>query len=76
MYFLRKIIFHFPSKKISYLPEKKIIFQIIQERSYQSAIFFWKEHFFGTFEENIIFQCIFLREIIFHFPCILITIKV
>ena len=30
--------------------------------------FFWKGHLFRTFEENVIFPCIFLRKIIFHFP--------
>ena len=29
---------------------------------------FWKDHLFRTFEENIIFPCIFLRKINFHFP--------
>ena len=28
---------------------------------------FWKDHLFRTFEGNIIFPCIFLRKIIFHF---------
>ena len=40
MYSLRKIFFHFLSKeKISYFREKIPSFQIIQERSYSSAIF-------------------------------------
>ena len=28
---------------------------------------FWKDHLFRKFEENIIFLCIFLRQIIFQF---------
>ena len=28
---------------------------------------FWKDHLFRTFEENIVFLCIYLRKIIFHF---------
>ena len=41
-------------------------FQIIQERSYYSAIF-WKDHLFRTFEENIIFPCIFWERSSFIF---------
>ena len=48
-------------KKTPITPDntRKIIFQFE---------FFWKDHLFGAFEENIIFPCIYLRKIIFHFP--------
>ena len=68
MYFLRKIIFHFPSKeKNKFSGEKIPSSRIIQERSYSSANF-WKGRLFRTFEGNTIFPCIFLRKILFHFP--------
>ena len=55
MRFLIKIIFfHLPPKeKISYFLEKKAMpsFQILQKRSYSSAIF-WKDHLFKTFEKR------------------------
>ena len=56
MRFLIKIIFfHLPPKeKISYFLEKKKAmpsFQILQKRSYSSAIF-WKDHLFKTFEKR------------------------
>ena len=58
-YFLRKIIFDFPLKeKISYSPEKSNIFPEIQKDQIPVQ-FFWKDHVFGAFEENIIFPCIF-----------------
>ena len=60
MSFLRKIIFHFPSKKKYHIfwrksttfPDntRKIIFQ---------RDFFRKDQLFAVFEENIIFPCIF-----------------
>ena len=70
MYFLRKIIFHFPSKeKISYLKRKKIPpFQIIQERSYSSAILLGKTIFSGHLKKISCFHVFFMRKIIFHFP--------
>ena len=66
MSFLRKIIFHFPSKKKNHIfwrksttfPDntKKIIFQ---------RDFFWKDQLFAAFEENIIFPCILFYLFIF-----------
>ena len=68
MYFFRKIIFHFPSKeKISYFPEKNTIFPDNTRKILFQRSVFWKDHLFGSFEENIIFPCIFLRKIIFCF---------
>ena len=40
---------------------------MIQERAYSSGIF-WKDYLFRAFEENVMFPCIFLRNIIFQFP--------
>ena len=40
----------------------------IYKKDHIPALFFWKDHVFGAFKENIIFPCIFLRKIIFHFP--------
>ena len=54
-------------KKVSHFREKIPYFQIIQGGSYSRAIF-WKDRLFRTFEKNIMFPCIFLRKIIFHFP--------
>ena len=56
MCFLRKIIFHFPSKKKSHVFGKNEIpsFQTLQKR-YIPVRFFWKDHILETFEENIIF---------------------
>ena len=66
MYFLRKIIFHFPSKeKISYFPEKK---HHLSKKVHIPYDFYYKDYLFGAFEENIIFPCIFVAKIIFHFP--------
>ena len=57
MYFLRKIIFHFLSKeKISYFPKKKIPSFQIYKKDHIPARFFWKDHVFGAFEENIKFH--------------------
>ena len=67
MYFLRKIIFHFPFKeKISYFPENTIFRDNTRKILFQRN-FFWKDCLFGAFEENIMFSCIFLRKITFHF---------
>ena len=65
MYFLRKIIFHFPPKeKISYFAGKKIpSFQIIQDRSHSSAIVFGKTIFSGHLKKISYFH-IFLRKFI------------
>ena len=62
LYFLRKIIFHFSSKeKISYFLEKNTIFPDNTRKIKFQRDFFWKDHLFGAFEENIIFPYIFLR---------------
>ena len=69
MYFLRKIIFHFPStEKISYFCEKEMYLSWWYKKDHMPVRFFWKNHLFRTVEENIIFPCIFLGKIIFHFP--------
>ena len=64
MYFLRKIIFHFQSKeKNSYFPKKKkLSFQMIQERSYSSALFFKKTIFSGHLKKISYFLA-FFKEI-------------
>ena len=64
MYFLRKIIFHFPSKeKISYFLEKEIpSFQMPQERSYSSAIFFGNTIFSGHLKKISYFHVFWERS--------------
>ena len=62
MYFLRKIIFHFPSKeKISYFPAKKYHFSSERKIIFQLNDF-WKDHLFGAFEENISYFHVFFWE--------------
>ena len=73
MYFLTKIVFHFPSEeKIPNFPEKntialdnrrKIIFQC-----YFFFFFFLERPFFPGIWRKYHISCIFLRKIIFHFP--------
>ena len=77
LYFVRKIIVHFPSKeKISNFRKKGntvfphiILFQCHIIPGHIPVSFFWKDHIFTIFEENIIFPCICFRKIIFHFTC-------
>ena len=72
MYFLRSIIFHFPSlKKISYFREKEIPSYLSSwyKKDHILMQFFWIDHLFRTFEEYIIFLCISFWErssFIFH----------
>ena len=69
MYFLRKVISHFlPNEKISCFREKNTVFPDNTRKIMSQRGPFWKDHLFRKFEENIIFPCIFLRKIIFHFP--------
>ena len=70
MYFLIKIIFFcFPSKeKISYfLEKKKYHLSRYYKKEHVQAQFFWKDHLFRTFEENILFPGTSLRKIMFPF---------
>ena len=68
MYFLRKATSHFlPREKISCFREKNTIFPDNTRKIMCRRGPFWKDHLFRKFEENIIFQCIFLKKIIFHF---------
>ena len=67
MYFLRKIIFYFPSKEKIYFWLKKWHLSRLCTKDHIPMRSFWKDHLFRTFEENIIYPCIFLRNIIFHF---------
>ena len=69
MHFLRKIIFQFSSKeKISCFQGEEIpSFQIIQERSYSSAIFLKRPSFQNILRKDHISMC-FFRKIIFHIP--------
>ena len=54
MYFLRKIILHFPSKgKISYFTEKDTIFPDNTRKIIFQRDLFWKDHLFGVFEKEI-----------------------
>ena len=64
MYFWSSIIFNFPSKEeISYFREKRnTIFPDITKKIIFNCQFFGKTIFFRTFEENIIFLCIFFWE--------------
>ena len=66
MYFFRKIIFNFPSnEKIScFFWEKKPFFQIIQEGSYSSAIFFKRPSFWNFWRKYHI-SMYFSRKISF-----------
>ena len=62
MYFLRKITFYVPSKeKTSYFQKRKrnTIFPDITKRIIFQCDFFWKDHLFRTFEENIVFPFFF-----------------
>ena len=69
MYFLGKTIFHFPSKeKVSYFRKKSPHFSRQYNKDNVSVRFFWKDNLFGAFEKIIVFPCLFLRKIIFHFP--------
>ena len=69
MYFLRKVISQFqPKKKISCFWGKNIIFPDNTRKIMSSRGSFSKDHLFRKLEENVIFPCIFLRKIIFHFP--------
>ena len=69
IYFLRKIVSHFSAqgKNIMFLGKSTIfpdsIRKIMSRRSP-----FGKDHPSRKFEEIIIFTCILLRKIIFHFP--------
>ena len=69
LHFLGKAASHFlPREKISCFRGKSTIFpdKTIKIKCQRGP--FWKDHLFRKFEENIIFPCIFLRKIIFHFP--------
>ena len=56
MYFLRKINFYFPSKeKTIFSGKKNTIFLDNTRKIIFQCNFFWKDHLFGTFEENMIF---------------------
>ena len=60
---------HFPSrKKIPCFREKNTTFPDSARKIMSRCDPSWKDHLFRTFEENIIFLCIFLRKTIFHFP--------
>ena len=70
MYFLGKAVFHFlPNEKTSCFWEKNTIFPDDTRKIICRHGPFWKDHLFRRCEENIIFPCIFLRKIIFNFPC-------
>ena len=68
LYFLRKIIFHFPSKeKTSYFPEKYAIFPGNTRKILYQGDFFRKGNLIGAFEKNIIVSCIFWERSSFIF---------
>ena len=62
MYFLTKIIFHFTSLEKTYFRGKEMPSFLMKQEISCSMRFFWKEHLFRTFEENIIFSCFFFKE--------------
>ena len=61
-------VFFSPVKKYSIFEKKKCHLSSWYKKDHIPVQFFWKDHLFGTFEEYIIFPCIFLRKIIFHIP--------
>ena len=68
LFFAKKWSFIFCIKnKIIFFGKKKYHISWQCKKNHIPMQFFWKDHLFRTFSENIIFQCIFLREIIFHF---------
>ena len=68
MYFLKKIVSHFaPKEKISCFREKNTIFPDNTRKIKSQRNPFWKDHLFRTFEENIIFPCIFWERSSFIF---------
>ena len=69
MYFLRKIIFHFPSKeKISYFPEKNTIFSDDTKKSiFQCDLFFGKTIFPGHLKKISYFHVFFWERSSFIF---------
>ena len=66
--FLEKDRLSLSSQGKNMFSEKKNIFPDNTRKVMSRWGSFWKDHLLGTFEENIIFPCIFLRKIIFHFP--------
>ena len=67
MYFLRKIIFYFPSKEKIYFAEKNTIFPDNTRNIIFQRDFFWQYYLFRAFEENIVFPCIFWERSSFIF---------
>ena len=49
-------------KKISYFREKEMSSFLKIKKDYIPVHFFWKDHLFGTFEEYIMFPCVFFWE--------------
>ena len=72
VYFLRNVIslslIYRPGKKYHVYRKKNTTFPDSTRKIISQRDPFWKDHLFRTFEENIIFPCIFFRKIIFHFP--------
>ena len=61
MYFLKNIIFHFPSvEKYHIFREKKCLISSWYRKDHTPVQFFWKDHLLRTFEEYIIFPCFFV----------------
>ena len=68
MYFLRKIIFHFPSKKYHIFGKQEISsFRIIQKRSYSSVIFLERPSFQNIWKKYHIFMYFFWERLFFIF---------
>ena len=59
MYFLRNLIFHFPSVKKNIFGKKKCHLSSWYKKDHIPVQVFWIDHLFGTFEEYIILPCIF-----------------
>ena len=66
MYFLKNIIFHFPSVE-KYLEKKKCLISSWYRKDHTPVQFFWKDHLLRTFEEYIIFPCFFVFLLSFFF---------
>ena len=66
------LLLSFHKKDIIFSGKRNVIFRHNKRKILFQCIFFffffWKDHLFRTFEEYIIFPCIFLRKIVFHFP--------
>ena len=76
MYFLRNIIFHFPSvEKYHIFRDKKCLISSWYRKDHTPVQFFWKDHLLRTFEEYIIFPCFFVFLLSFFFEKFFLIIQ-